>query len=99
MLAFLTSSKLGHLSADKNVLTDQELERWAEMQKTHPETIMSGDLLEQALQLIKSEEGQAEAAILDQMTDDELERLVSDRREQLQVGFRSTLFYFHTPAG
>jgi len=90
LLAFLTSSKLGHLSAEKNVLTSDEMERWAEFERT--ETVLSGDLLEQALQVVKSSETESgqpgaaeEAAFLEQLTDEELKRLVADKRGQLQV--------------
>ena len=90
LLAFLTSGKVGHLSAEKNVLTDSELDRWSEMQKTNPEMILSGELLDQALQLVREDDpeeipGGCGGRDLDQLTDQELESLVAERRDLLQA--------------
>ena len=86
LLAFLTSGKVGHLSAEKNVLTDSELDRWSEMQKTNPEMILSGELLDQALQLVKEDDPEEiSGRDLDQLTDQELESLVAERRDLLQA--------------
>ena len=52
-MEFLTSATLGHLSAEKNVLTSSELARWSDLQKGHPEAVLSGALLEQALRLVR----------------------------------------------
>ena len=86
LLAFLTSGKVGHLSAEKNVLTDSELDRWSEMQKTNPEMILSGELLDQALQLVREDDPEEiSGRDLDQLTDQELESLVAERRDLLQA--------------
>lgn len=86
LLEFLTSPQLGHLTADKNVLTNSELERWSDLQLSQPDAILSGELLEQALRLVKdTEEGGEPSKDIDQLTDQELEKLVADRREALCV--------------
>lgn len=47
----------------------------------HPDAVLSGELLEQALRLVREDE----EVTAEDLTDDELERLVADRREALRV--------------
>ena len=82
LLEFLTAPKLGHLSADKNVLTKQELESWAEMQKTCPKIILSGPLLDQAASKLQEEQ---EDADLEALSDEQLEKMVAEGKEQLKL--------------
>ena len=59
------------------------------MQKTNPEMILSGELLDQALQLVKEDDPEEISGgcgrDLDQLTDQELESLVAERRDLLQA--------------
>ena len=59
------------------------------MQKTNPEMILSGELLDQALQLVKEDDPEDISGgcgrDLDQLTDQELESLVAERRDLLQA--------------
>ena len=56
------------------------------MQKTNPEMILSGELLDQALQLVKEDDPEEiSGRDLDQLTDQELESLVAERRDLLQA--------------
>ena len=68
------------------MLTNSELERWSDLQVSQPDAILSGELLEQALCLVKdTEEGGEPSKDIDQLTDQELEKLVADRREALRL--------------
>lgn len=50
-LRWLTSGKLGHLTLEKNVLTDEELRLWEELQAGRPDLILSGERLREAIKV------------------------------------------------
>ena len=50
-LRWITSEKLGALTMAKNVLSEEEVAQWNELQKNRPDLILAGERLEEAVQV------------------------------------------------